>query len=60
MLITNVNCVNPIDLFPSDHYLIESGIKLCFKKAKAVRQKVYDFNGAGEHFLHVPFQLHQI
>ncbi|CAB3992211.1 RNA-directed DNA polymerase from mobile element jockey, partial [Paramuricea clavata] len=35
-LITDVNCVNPTDLFPSDHYLIEFDIKLCFQKEKAV------------------------
>ena len=32
--ITDVNCVNPTDLFPSDLYPIEFDIKLCFPKAK--------------------------
>ena len=57
--ITDVNCVNPTDLFPSDHYPIEFDIKLCFQKAKAVRRTVYDFknanfNTARDHLLYVP------
>jgi hypothetical protein len=61
-LITDVNCVNPTDLFPSDHYLIEFDIKLCFQKAKAVRQTVYDFknanfNAARDHLLYVPLHF---
>ena len=60
-LITDVNCVNPTDLFPSDHYLIEFDIKLCFQKAKAVRRTVYDFNNANfnaarDHLLYVPLE----
>jgi hypothetical protein len=56
-LVTNVNCVNPTDLFPSDHYLIDFDIKLCFEKAKPVRRTVYDFknadfNGAREYLLY--------
>ncbi|CAB4017255.1 Hypothetical predicted protein, partial [Paramuricea clavata] len=58
-LITNVNCTNPTDLFPTDHYLIELDIKDCFQKAKSIRRTVYDFNnanfdGAREHLVNVP------
>ncbi|CAB4035269.1 Hypothetical predicted protein, partial [Paramuricea clavata] len=58
-LITNVNCTNPTDLFPTDHYLIEFDIKVCFQKAKSIRRTVYDFNnanfdGAREHLMNVP------
>ena len=45
-LITNVNCINPTNIFPSDHYLIEFDIKLCFQRAKAVRRTIYDFKNA--------------
>jgi hypothetical protein len=58
-LITNVNCTNPTDLFPTDHYLIEFDIKVCFQKAKSIRRTVYDFNNANfdvarEHLMNVP------
>ena len=58
-LITNVNCINPTDLFPSEHYLIEFDIKLCFQRAKAVRRTIYDFKNANfnadrQHLLSVP------
>ena len=58
-LITNVNCINPTNLFPSDHYLIEFDIKLCFQRAKAVRRTIYDFKNANfnavrQHLLSVP------
>ena len=58
-LITNVDCINLTDLFPSDHYLIEFDIKLCFQRAKAVRRTIYDFKNANfnavrQHLLYVP------
>jgi hypothetical protein len=53
---------DPTDLFPSDHYLIEFDIKLCFQKAKAERRSVYDFknanfNAARDHLLYVPLHF---
>ena len=54
--------MNPTDLFPFDHYLIEFDIKLCFQKAKAVRRTVYDFKNANvsaarDHLLYVPLHF---
>ncbi|CAB3993580.1 Hypothetical predicted protein [Paramuricea clavata] len=43
-LITDVNFVNPTDLFPSDHYFIKFDIKLCFQKAKASTSKNINLN----------------
>jgi hypothetical protein len=58
-LITNVNCTNPTDPFPTDHYLIEFDIKVRFQKAQSIRRTAHDFNnanfdGAHEHLMNVP------
>ena len=51
--------MNPTNLFPSDHYLIEFDIKLYFQRAKPVRRTIYDFKNANfnavrQHLLSVP------
>ena len=57
-LITNVNCINPTNLFPSDHYRHQTLFSK-FQRAKAVRRTIYDFknenfNAVGQHLLSVP------